>query len=338
MKKIRFKDNLISYLEKNNITNKEFANRIDITPKHLIDILAGTRDLSTQIIENISMVTEFSIEYIYDMEMNYKFEEIVENYLKKQDLTITKYLNKYAYKDLINEKFIDFKNTEDKMEILKDILKYLRVPTPDKVYEIDKFYNDKTEKLELTLLWLEKCFRETLKQTVKKYKKENINNLIKYISSCAKEGIFNEQELVQKFNDNGIYLVIQNDIFDLNITGAFKVHKGIPAIYLTLKSDRIVDIYFNLFQGLARCKSDLNKAQAMSIITYDNDECEQKIENQVYNWMVDDDYYLNVCSRKYYDIENEKKYPKAFVACRLAKNKIISHGSEEYKKYNIIVK
>ena len=49
----RFKDELIKYLEQNNITNKEFANRIDITPKHLIDILAGTRDLSSQIIENI---------------------------------------------------------------------------------------------------------------------------------------------------------------------------------------------------------------------------------------------------------------------------------------------
>ena len=34
MKKIRFKDELIKYLEENNITNKEFANRIDITPKH----------------------------------------------------------------------------------------------------------------------------------------------------------------------------------------------------------------------------------------------------------------------------------------------------------------
>ena len=51
----------------------------------------------------------------------------------------------------------------------------------------------------------------------------------------------------------------------------------------------------------------------------------------------DDEYYMNVCSRKYYDIENEKKYPKAFVVYRLAHNKIISYGSKEYKKYNISI-
>ena len=43
MERIRFKDYLIDYLEYNNITNKDFANRIDITPKHLIDILSGQK-------------------------------------------------------------------------------------------------------------------------------------------------------------------------------------------------------------------------------------------------------------------------------------------------------
>lgn len=330
----RFKDELIKYLEQNNITNKEFANRIDITPKHLIDILAGTRDLSSQIIENISMVTDFSIEYIYSIEENYKFEESVQTYLKKENLTLERCLNKFNYKYLIKENFINFSNTLDKIQILKDILKYLRVPTLDKLYQIDNINN---EKIELTLLWLENCYKESLKQNIKKYKKENIKNLVKYISICAKEGIFNKEELIQKFNDNGIYLVIKDDIFDLEISGAFKVNRGVPSIYLTLKDNQIADIYFKILYQLANIKTNLNKAQAMTLITYDNSEYEKNIENQVYDWMVDDEYYMNVCSRKYYDIENEKKYPKAFVVYRLAHNKIISYGSKEYKKYNISI-
>ena len=330
----RFKDELIKYLEQNNITNKEFANRIDITPKHLIDILAGTRDLSSQIIENISMVTDFSIEYIYSIEEKYKFEESVQTYLKKENLTLEKCLNKFNYKYLIKENFINFSNTLDKIQILKDILKYLRVPTLDKLYQID---NINKEKIELTLLWLENCYKESLKQNIKKYKKENIKNLVKYISMCAKEGIFNKEELIQKFNDNGIYLVIKDDIFDLEISGAFKVNRGVPSIYLTLKDNQIADIYFKILYQLANIKTNLNKAQAMTLITYDNSGYEKNIENQVYDWMVDDEYYMNVCSRKYYDIENEKKYPKAFVVNRLAHNKIISYGSKEYKKYNISI-
>ena len=49
MKKIRFADYLKDYLEFNNITNKDFANRIGISPKHLIDILSGNIELSSSI-------------------------------------------------------------------------------------------------------------------------------------------------------------------------------------------------------------------------------------------------------------------------------------------------
>ena len=68
MEKIRFANYLKDYLEFNNITNKDFANRIGITPKHLIDILSGKRDLSSQIIDSISIVTNIPAEYIYKKE------------------------------------------------------------------------------------------------------------------------------------------------------------------------------------------------------------------------------------------------------------------------------
>ena len=88
MEKLRFKDYLIDYLEYNNITNKDFANRINITPKHLIDILSGNMDLSSQIIENISLVTSIPVDYIYKIETNYKFEKSIDEYLKKKRLTL----------------------------------------------------------------------------------------------------------------------------------------------------------------------------------------------------------------------------------------------------------
>ena len=42
MKHVRFYQVLNDYLNYNNISIKEFANRIGITPKHLIDILSGS--------------------------------------------------------------------------------------------------------------------------------------------------------------------------------------------------------------------------------------------------------------------------------------------------------
>ena len=84
MEKLRFKDYLIDYLEYNNITNKDFANRINITPKHLIDILSGNMDLSSQIIENISLVTSIPIDYIYKIVFDNENPDILLNFINEK--------------------------------------------------------------------------------------------------------------------------------------------------------------------------------------------------------------------------------------------------------------
>lgn len=340
MEKIRFKDYLIDYLEYNNITNKDFANRIGITPKHLIDILSGERDISSNIVEKISLVTDIPADYIYRIEINYKLEKTIEEYLKKENLTMSKYLNKYNYKYLVDTNYIKLVDKEDKIEIIKDILKFLRVATPEKVYEIDKsaLYKSNNDKPELLLLWLEKCYRETLKQNVAEYDKRNIEVLVEYINSLAKNDEFNEEKLVKKFNESGIYLVIQEDIPGSKIRGAFKVHRGIPAIYLTYKHHRIADVYFALLHELAHCKTDFNKAQSMSLVSYEDEITETNADEQAYKWMVDDKYYNSICYSNKYNIKNETEYPKAFVVYRLAKDKRILHSSNEYQTYNSVIK
>ena len=341
MKKIRFVDYLKDYLDINNITNKDFANRIGITPKHLIDILSGECELSNSIIESISIVTDIPTDYIYRLELNYKFEEEIEQYLKSKNLTSTQYLNRFKYKYLIDNKWIKFVDKENKLEIIKDILKYLRVKNPEKVYEIDEkiFFKSKNDKPELLLLWFEKCYRETLIQKVEKYNKNNIDELVNYIRDMASKNIFNEKELIEKFNKNGIALVIQEDIPGSKIRGAFKVHKDVPSIYITYKHNRIADIYFALLHELAHCKTDFNKAKSTNLISFDDktEIEEEQADNQAYNWMVDEKYYNSIINNKNYDISKEHIYPKSFVVYRLAKDKFINYSSTEYQNYNILL-
>ena len=238
--------------------------------------------------------------------------------------------------------YIKYTDKNDKQEILKDILKFLRVCTPEKIYELETnniYFKSNNDKQELLMMWLEKCYRESLKQRVGEYNKENINTLVDYIIECAKKEIFDENQLVEVFNKNGIYLVIQQDLPKSKIRGAFKVNKDVPAIYLTLKHKRIADIYFALLHELAHCKSDFNKAKANSLISTDteNDEIEKKADSQAYNWMVDNNYYDSIKNNANYNIENEKMYPKSFVVYRLALDKKISYSSKKYQKYNQIL-
>ncbi|MBQ7104509.1 MAG: helix-turn-helix transcriptional regulator [Bacilli bacterium] len=343
MGNVRFKDYLIDYLEFNNITNKDFANRIGISEKHLIDILAGERNLSSDIIEKISIVTDIPQKYIYSIELNYKLEKKIFEYLEQEKIQITSYLQKFKYTELIKECYIDFTDKSDKIEIVKDILKFLRVPEPQKVYEIEKgsvLFKSKNDKTELLLLWLEKCYRKTLEQNVENYNKENIKKIVDFILECAKKEEFIEEKLIAEFNKNGINLVIQDDIVGSKIRGAFKVHRGIPAIYITHKHKRIADIYFALLHELAHCKSDFNKAQGSSLVSFMDenlDECEEKADKQAYSWMVDEEYYQTICCSDEYNIYLEDKYPKAFVVYRLAKDKKIKYGSDEYQQFNISI-
>lgn len=338
MTKLRFKDYLIDYLEFNNITNKEFAKRIGTSEQRLIDILSGNCDISTNLITNISLVTNIPMEYILRIEASYKLEMAIEDYLKKENMTMKNYLNKFNYKFLIKEKYIDFIDKDDPLEIIKDILKYLRVTSPEKVYEIDSkiYFKSKNDKPELLLLWLEKCYRETLKQKVSEYHKENIYILIDYILDCASKNIFDKQKLIEKFNQNGIYLVIQKDLPGSKIRGAFRVHRNIPAIYLTYKHQRIADIYFALLHEVAHLKSDFNKAKATSLVTYEDDheEIERKRDQQAFNWMVDDHYYTEVCCKKDYDISLENHYPKCFIVYRLAHDGYLKYRSKTYQMFN----
>lgn len=75
---------------------------------------------------------------------------------------MSKYLRKYNYKYLVDTNYIKLVDKADKIEISKDILKFLRVATPEKVYEIDKsaLYNSNNDKPELLLLWLKNVIRK----------------------------------------------------------------------------------------------------------------------------------------------------------------------------------
>ena len=116
MSRVRFKDYLNDYLECYHITNKEFASRLGISQKHLIDILSGKQGLSADVIERISGVTNISVEYIYKMEANSFLEDDIDNYLKVHGLTESEYLQKFNYKYLIKNNYIDFTDTESKMD------------------------------------------------------------------------------------------------------------------------------------------------------------------------------------------------------------------------------
>ncbi len=336
-----FGKELGKYLEYYNISKKEFADRINTTPKNLIDIINGKIELTQNIIYNISFVTNIPINYIFNVENNFKLDNNIKAFLNKNNLTIRKFINKFSYKELPIKYNIEYTNERNDYSIAKDILKYLRITNPESLYKKENniFYKSKNEKPELLALWLERCYRLLSSQNIKTYNKNNIEKLVLYIKKQAQEDKFNKEEIIKTFNENGIYLVIEDDLSTSKIRGAFRVHNNKPAIYLTTKYKRYADIYFALLHELAHCKSDFNRAKNGSIISYSDNSLEDyeiEADKKAYNWMVNDNYY-NEVKNQYHDIE-KLDLVKSFYVYRLANDNIISYNSTIYQKYNKIIK
>ncbi len=337
----KFGKELGKFLDFNNISIKEFAERIDTTPKNVNDIIKGNIELSNKMVYNISFVTNIPTSYIENVENNFKLDKKIDLHLKKESITIKKYINKFNYKEFGKLYDYTFTNERNDYSIAKDILKYLRISNPESLYKNDNsiFYKSKNDKPELLALWLERCYKIVSKQKVEKYKKENIDKIIIYIKKEASKNIFNEEKLKDYFNKYGIYLAIEDDLKGSKIRGAFKVLNDKPAIYITKKHKRYADIYFALLHELAHCKSDFNRAKNGSIISIKDqkeiDSYELKADKTALNWMVNDKIY-NEIKINFQNIDNYKEV-KSFLVYRLALDKIIDYSSTTYQKNNPII-
>ena len=341
MRKNKFGLQLKEYLDFYNISNNDFSERIGTTSKNLIDIINGDVQLSQNMIYNISFITEIPVSYIENVELNYKFDNTINAFLEKNNLTIKEFINKFSYKEFSKEYEVKFTYEKSDIWIAKDILKYLRITNPELLYKQDNtiFYNSKNDKPELLSLWLERCYKVVSNQEVGIYDKDNIEILVDYIRDCAKNNIFNKEELIKKFNEYGIFLAIEKDLKGSKIRGAFKVLNDKPAIYITKKHNRYADIYFALLHELAHCKSDFNRAKSGSIVSTDDDmdleDYELKADSTALNWMINDSLY-NIIKNNYKDIDSFDVI-KSFFVYRLAKDNIIKYSSDLYQNNNLLL-
>lgn len=335
----KFGKELGEYIEFLNMSRKEFAARISTSQKNLIDIINGDVELSQDMIYKISLVTDIPVNYIENVEKNFKLNKLIDLFLKNHNLKINEYIKRYSIKESEEKYSIDITDSRDSYSVVRDLMRYLRISNLEQLYIADNsiFYKSKNDKVELLALWLERCYKLAMKQNIGKYKKDNINVLVSYIRSLAEKNIFDEKLLVEKFNENGVFLVIEDDLSGSKIRGAFKVLNDKPAIYLTRKHKRIADIYFALFHELAHLKSDYSRAKSGSLISFDkNDKVdyELKADKQAFNWMVDDKTY-NEIKKDYQNVPDE--VIKAFFAYRLAHDGIISYQSKFYQNNNILI-
>lgn len=332
-----FGKHLKEYLEFYNISQSEFATRLNITQKHMNEILNGKTDISLDIALAIQNLTDIPVEFIIKSEYKKKIENYL--YLKYSEEELKNMLKKrFLIKELEERQWIKFNNITNIVQNYIDIFEYLKVrdfEALDKINEktLFKKTGDDINKLSL---WIARCDNLSKEQKVEPYIKENFNFLIEDLKKLAYEESINIEKIQKLLNCYGIYFVIEKALSGSKVRGCFKVKMKNPAIYITKNYSGKDSFYYELFHELGHCKSDYNEAKSKVIVEGDEKK-ELRADNFAINTMINKDIWEEIV--KNYNEENlksiSKKYkiPMSFIVGRLAKLNYIKYTDKLLLKY-----
>lgn len=338
---IGFGNYLKDYLELYNISQKEFALRLGITPKHLNEIIQKNIDMSDELICAISLITDIKVDFIIKIEQQKKNKRY---FLEKfnTETNLKKYMNNFKCREIEKLNWIHFKNKNDTYQTANDILNFIKFKNFDCLDEYKNnilFKKKDTNDYYKLILWLARCDELSTTQKVREYKREYFIKLIDYLKN-ERNNKLNIEKLRLKFNDYGIYLVIEEALEGSKIRGSFKVKGKNPAIYLTKLYKDKASFYYALYHELGHLKSDFNKGKNKVIIE-DNEEQEMKADRFAQEEMIPNDIWnnikMNIEENKLLKISKENNIPMCFITSRLSYLKLINYNHPLYIKYKEII-
>lgn len=337
---IGFGSYLKDYLEFHNISQTEFANRLNISQKHMNEILNGKQTITLEMAVSIYHLTGIPIEFIIKSECRkYITDKLIEKYKTLDELN--KYLKKNFYlKELEERNWIKFNNKTNAVQNYIDLMDFLKVrdfEALEKVKEKTLFKKTGNDLNKLNL-WIARCNEMTENQTVSAYDKDNFLFLIDDLKKESYNKGIDLEKVTKLLNNYGIYFIVEKALSGTKVRGCFRVKGKNPAIYLTQNYSSKDSFYFELFHELGHCKSDFNEAKN-KVIVEGTDLIENRADDFALKTMISNDVWndivTNVSENNCLQISKKYKIPMSFIVGRLAKFKVIKYDSDLYNKYKM---
>lgn len=331
---------LKEYLQFYHISQTEFASRLDISQKHMNEILNGKADITLEMAANIQKLTDIPIEFIIKAE----HRKIITNYLIdkfKDNKTIEEYMKlNFCLKELDKREWISFNDITNPIQNYIDIIEFLKVKDLEALENIKEktlFKKDSNDMNKLSL-WIARADELAKSQEVKEYIKENFNFLIQDLKEIAYEKDILIENIQKILNLYGIYFVVEKALSGSKVRGCFKVKGKNPAIYITQNYKAKDSFYFELFHELGHCKSDYNEAKS-KVIVEGNETQELRADKFALNTMIPEDIWNEILEdyseKNLKTLSNNNKIPMSFIVGRLAKTGKIGYKSTLYNQYKL---
>lgn len=317
---------LKDYLAFNKISQKDFANRLNITFKHMNELLNENTEISVDLMIAISLLTDIDANLILETENKKRMYLYLNKKFKTED-EIKKYLESFYIKEMYKLGWIDLKSKTSYITNAINLLEYLNLRNFDmfeNYFENKISYNKETltDKKQV-FVWINRCDKLAIRQEVKPYNSKNLEPLFEELKKLSNKES-NIDDIIKIMNKSGIYLVLEEPLKNKNIKSCCQVKGTNPAIYLNKNIHDKAELYYSLYYELSHIKTEYNKLKKIIMLTSFNDTNE-KDELFALNKMVDNKTYQKI-KNDIYNMEGickKNNIPLAFAHFRLNKDKII---------------
>jgi len=267
------------------LSKKEVASRLDISEKHLIDIVKGDVAITPQLALKLEYV--FGISARTRLQMDTTFQETKAREAESTVLAEEKVLYdgfcadnikiivQYGYMSLC-------KTAEDRIREVKRFMGVSTLSSIETLYRNEKYFR-KSEKFDLFKLALGLRFRlgekEADKQTVAEFSKGNIKVLVNKLKTLLQSTQPDIERVKTLCNEYGIYFVfIPENFKKVPVKGVVRYYKENPFVQLSNKGNYTDVFRFNLFHEIGHIAQHLGKKQ--TFIDVEGNDVSDHVEEQ----------------------------------------------------------
>ena len=324
------------------ITQEEFAKRLDMTPKHLSEIVNGKAKVSPEIAQKLSVMLDLSVEMWLNLQMKYDIKVSEINNQKEMDEQI-EIVKELDYKFFVDNGFLKY--VKDASQRVKQLCCFFKIANLKVLKRPDlaaNFRSSSDAHYEKNIInanaWLEVAIKFGKELVVKEYDANKLKSYLPEIRSMTiqEPSVFSPR-LREIFEECGVAFILLPKMKNAKINGAVKWLTNSKA--LVAMNDRMLyadTFWFSLFHEIKHIFLHITKQVMISCEGNDIYELNKRYEDEAdifsQNYLIAPEDYKKFISRKLFSRESIISFAKnigihpGIVVGRLQNDGFIQHN------------
>ncbi len=287
------------------MTQKELATRLEMTPKHLSNIVNGNDPITYETALKLETVLGPAAQFWMNLETNYQLHK---SRLKKDEefRNDLEMLKKIPYKQMSDFGWIE--KTQDRFRRVKNLREFFGVVSLKTIEaSVNAMFRKQKPIKDISdiavLAWLRKAEVEGISVEVGKFSQRKLKSLIpKFRELTMNEPENFYPEIKQLCAECGVALVIVESLPKSYICGATIWRKNKAILALSVRGKRADIFWFTFFHELAHI---INHSQKVSHVSYENDSQEDDADKIACDYLIPNEQYERF--KEEYDYTDKKQ-------------------------------